>query len=165
MRFPFWEALAIRSGEHSPAVPAPDDVVVEPVAEVVRIRHGQRSLADTQAALRVTGAGPAPFYFLPAQHVDMNRLHPSDRSGISDWGGRITYFHLIGPDGLIPNAVWFLPEPAPGLDALRLHLAFFPQAVDEAWVGATRVRPFSDAPQGAWRLCEDVFPAPRTLAG
>jgi uncharacterized protein (DUF427 family) len=147
-----------------PAVPAPDDIRVEPVADQVRIGLDGRTLVDTQAAFRVVGAGPAPFFFVPAQHVDMNRLHISERSDVSDWGGRIAYFHLIGPAGLIPNAVWFFPDPAPGLEAIRLHLAFYPQAVDEVWVGRTRVSPYSDAPPGAWDLPEAEEPARRVLA-
>lgn len=148
-----------------PAIPAPHDVAVEPVLDPVRIAQGGRSVVDTTAALRVVGAGQLPVYFVPARDVDMNRLHISERTGQSDWGGRIACFHLIGPDGLIPDAVWFLPEPAPGLEALHLHLAFCPQSMDEIRVGDARVDRCAAGRAGGWSLPEAVGVARLAMAG
>ncbi|SMY06530.1 DUF427 domain-containing protein [Flavimaricola marinus] len=134
--------------------------ILEAAPGGVRIELAGQVIAQSQAAVRVVGATEAPLYYVPAHHVDMDRLHPSDRQGKSDWGGRIAYFHLIGPEGLIPEAVWFFPEPPPEYRALRSHLAFFPQAVDEAWVGQARVQPYAGAQDGGWVTTDEAMPEP-----
>lgn len=112
---------------------------IDPVSDPVRVVLGGQEIAKSDTALRVRLPDAGPMFYMPAQHIDMNALHPSERQSTCDWGGRISYFHVIGPNGLIPNAVLFHPEPPAGVAALRGHLAFFEHLVDELWVGDARL--------------------------
>jgi hypothetical protein len=48
-------------------------------------------------------------------------------------------------DGLIGDrryqaVAWMYPQPSPGYDALKDHLAFYPGRIDAAWLNDERVR-------------------------
>ena len=61
-----------------------------------------------------------------------------------------TYHSIVLPNDVIPNAAWSYPQPLPGYEAIRDHLAFYVWRVDEAEGGAILrggLRPSSEAPE------------------
>jgi hypothetical protein len=61
---------------------------------------------------------------------------------------------------------WTYPEPTPGYEALRDHVAFYPGRVDAAWLGDERVHAQEGDFYGGWITADLVGPfkgAPGTL--
>lgn len=123
---------------------------LEKTEQTLRVVLAGEEIAWTDGGIKVSVASDAPRYFFPAKHVRMDKLHPSSRQSHCTWFGRVAFFHLIGPRGLIRNAVWFYPEPNPGFEPIRNLLAFYSQAVDEAWIDNALVSPRFDQDTGGW---------------
>jgi uncharacterized protein (DUF427 family) len=131
---------------------------VEPVAERIRVVVGGRTLADTTRALRVLETAGAPVYYLPPEDVDLARLRPGGRSTVCEWKGDATYLDLADGDRRIPSIAWAYPDPKPGFEAIRDHLAFYASRVDEAWVGDERATPQPGGFYGGWVTSAIVGP-------
>ena len=64
------------------------------------------------------------------------------------------------------SVAWTFRDPAPGYEALRDHVAFYPGRVDEAWLGDERVAAQAGDFYGGWISVDLVGPfesAPGTL--
>ncbi|MEZ5142439.1 MAG: DUF427 domain-containing protein [Acidimicrobiales bacterium] len=56
------------------------------------------------------------------------------------------------------DAAWSYPDPTPRFEAIRDHLAFYPQRVDGAWVGSERVSANDGDFYGGWITSRIVGP-------
>ena len=61
-------------------------------------------------------------------------------------------------DRTIENVAWSYPDPKPGFEAIRDHLAFYGGRVDEAWVGDERATPQPGRFYGGWVTSRIVGP-------
>lgn len=132
--------------------PRPPAVV--PFAGRVRVVHAGRLVADTVAAVRVLETSQPPAFYLPAADVDLGRLHPSAATTWCEWKGAATYWRLDD----VADAAWSYPDPSPAFAAIRGHLAFYAQKVDECWVGDERVQPNLGNFYGGWITSTVVGP-------
>lgn len=117
--------------------PTPEHpITVEPEPRRVRVTAFGEALADTGSALRVQEASYPVVHYLPRADVDMSRLEPSDHASWCPFKGEASYFDLIGTDGArAENAVWTYEAPADGVAAIKDHLAFYPDKIDDLSVG------------------------------
>lgn len=129
----------------------PRPPVARPVGERVRVVVGGLTLADTMRAVRVLETSHPPTYYLPPDDVRMDLLVPSASTSVCEWKGRAGYWSLAAA-GLpaIAELAWSYPDPEPGFEAIRGHLAFYASKVDEAWVGDERAVPQPGAFYGGW---------------
>ena len=81
----------------------------------VRVRAGDRTVADTRRALTLTEAGYRPVHYIPRADVDMTLLAASAHASYCPYKGDAGYFHLplLGDNG--PNAVWTYEAPYPSV--------------------------------------------------
>ncbi|WP_431682472.1 DUF427 domain-containing protein [Kitasatospora sp. KL5] len=107
-------------------------------------------LADTKEALRVLETSHPPVYYLPSSAVAAGVLVPSWHRTWCEWKGTAVHFDLVVGDVRSENAVWSYPEPAPGYEALRDHLAFYPSRVDRCTVDGEVVVPQEGDFYGGW---------------
>ena len=69
------------------------------------------------------------------QALRTDLLITTDHHSYCEWKGDAAYHSIHLPGRVIPNAAWSYPQPSPGYEAIRDHLAFYAWLVDEAWVG------------------------------
>jgi uncharacterized protein (DUF427 family) len=97
---------------------------VERLSLPVRVELGGEVVADSARALRVLETSHPPVIYVPPADVA-----PGLRTAVPAGGTRTE-----------PAAAWAYPEPVPGFEALRDHLAFYPSRMDACWIGEARSR-------------------------
>ena len=107
----------------------------------IRIVVDGRVLADTVAALRVLETAGPPVYYLPPGDVAMDLLRPNSARTYCEWKGYAGYFDFDDGERRIDRIAWAYPDPKPGFEAIRDHLAFYAGKVDQAWVGDEQATP------------------------
>jgi uncharacterized protein (DUF427 family) len=131
---------------------------VEAVPERLRVVIDGVTVADTTHGFRVLETAGAPVYYIPRDDVRMDLLEPSDRTTICEWKGDAVYHHSAGDGRPRANVAWSYPDPKPGYEAIRDHLAFYASRVDEAWVGNERATPQPGGFYGGWVTSRIVGP-------
>lgn len=131
---------------------------VEPVADRIRVVVDGIVLADTTRALRVLETAGAPVYYVPPSDVRTDLLEVSGHHSVCEFKGLATYHSIVLPNRTIENAGWSYPNPSPGYEAIRDHVAFYAWRVDEAWVGEERAAPQPGRFYGGWITSRIVGP-------
>jgi uncharacterized protein (DUF427 family) len=141
--------------------PRPPAVV--PTDEHIRVVHAGTVLADTKRAIRVLETSQPPAYYLPPDDVAAHLLTRTPTSSFCEWKGSATYWNLTLGDLVVPDVAWSYEQPTPPFAAIAGHLAFYPQRVDECWVGTAdgepeRVQPNPGSFYGGWITSQVVGP-------
>lgn len=131
---------------------------VEPFAQRIRVAVDGLTIADSSSALRVLETASPPAYYLPRADVRSDLLRSSPHETVCEWKGRAVYHSLELPGRTIRNIAWSYPEPLPGYEAIRGHLAFYARLVDEAWVGDELAAPQPGRFYGGWITSNIVGP-------
>jgi uncharacterized protein (DUF427 family) len=131
---------------------------VEGVPERLRVVVDGLTIADTMRGLRVLETAGAPVYYLPPVDVRMDFLWPKSGTTSCEWKGAAHYHTLVMPGRTVPYVAWSYPDPNPGYEAIRDHLAFYASRVDEAWVGDERATPQPGDFYGGWVTSRIVGP-------
>ncbi len=131
---------------------------IEPVSERIRVVADGLTVADSTRALRVLETAGAPVYYLPPADVRIDLLRRTNHQSVCEWKGPASYHSLVLPGRTIANAAWSYPEPSPGFEPIRDHLAFYAWAVDEAWVGDELATPQPGRFYGGWVTSRVVGP-------
>jgi uncharacterized protein (DUF427 family) len=133
---------------------------VERSGKRVRVVLGGTVVADTTRAHRVLETSHPPVYYVPLANVAPSSLEPS-RGGTTfcEWKGIASYFNVTGGDGRrIERAAWTYPDPAPGFDAIRDAVAFYPGLMDECTLDGEHVEAQQGSFYGGWITSEIVGP-------
>jgi len=107
-------------------------VATRPAGRRVQVRIGNEVIADSTdaVALEETHVGKvlAPVvYYLPRKDVKMDRLKRTAHSTHCPFKGDASYYSLEGgPE----NAAWSYEQPFDEMEAIRGHLAFYPDKVE-----------------------------------
>ena len=139
---------------------------IEPVAQRIRVVVDGLTIAETTRALRVLETSHPPSYYVPREDVRGDLLSANPRTSFCEFKGRASYVDLHLPGGLlasgrqrtIASVAWTYENPAPGYEAIRGHLAFYPSRVDEAWVGDERATAQEGDFYGGWITSRVVGP-------
>ena len=86
-------------------------------------------VADSRRALRVLETSHPPVIYIPAGDV-VPLAESRVRSTWCEFKGRAVYLDAPGREAV----AWTYPDPSPGYEALRDHIAFYPGRVDGAWL-------------------------------
>ena len=127
---------------------------VEPSTKHVQVVLGGRLLAHTTAALRVLETSHPPVYYVPVADIDMACLRQTRKTSWCEFKGTAVYWDA----DTAPTVGWSYPEPSPGFEDLRGHVAFYPGRVDEATVDSERVEPQEGGFYGGWITSTIVGP-------
>ena len=119
---------------------------VEPSNEHVVVRHAGRVLADTLRSLRVLETSHPPGYYIPCADIDMSRLRRGEGRSWCEFKGDAAYWDCEGVEAV----GWSYPDPSPGFQSLREHIAFYPSRVEEATVDGERVVSQEGGFYGGW---------------
>jgi uncharacterized protein (DUF427 family) len=100
---------------------------IKPEQKRVRVTFHGQVIADTGDALALKEGSYPVVYYVPRKDVKMDRLVRTTHSTHCPHKGDASYFSLKdGPE----NAVWSYEQPKAGVEAIKGHLAFYPNKVD-----------------------------------
>ncbi|HIH2751495.1 DUF427 domain-containing protein [Burkholderia aenigmatica] len=111
--------------------PGPDHpITVEPHPQRVVVKVAGQVVADTRRALALREASYPAVLYIPREDADMTRLQRTDRATYCPYKGDAAYYSIPAGGERAINAVWTYEAPYPAVDAIRGHLAFYPDRVD-----------------------------------
>ena len=114
----------------------PRPPAVTACTRLVRVELAGTVLAESDLALRVIETSHPPTIYLPPHGVRSELLHPSRvRATVCEFKGVARYLDAVVGERVVEAVAWTYPDPAPGYEALRDHVAFFPGRVDVARIG------------------------------
>jgi uncharacterized protein (DUF427 family) len=64
-------------------------------------------------------------HYFPPSAVDFGLLEMSPHTSVCPIKGAARYFHVRVGDALNVNAAWTYPDPTPGAEGIRDHIAFW----------------------------------------
>ena len=110
-----------RSGRAITIAPNLNRVVVTIVGKVV---------ADTTRALTMNEASHPPVLYIPRRDIDMALLVRSAHATHCPYKGNATHFSIPVGGARALNAAWSYEAPCAAVNAIKDHLAFYPDRVD-----------------------------------
>jgi uncharacterized protein (DUF427 family) len=132
---------------------------VAPCARRVRVELRDEVLAESTSALRVLETSHPPVVYVPAADVRVDLLTTSQvRPTWCEFKGVARYLDAVIAGEVFAAVGWTYPEPAPGYEALRDHIAFYPGRVDAAWMGDQLVTAQASDFYGGWITADLVGP-------
>ena len=112
-------------------VPGPDHpITIERHTGRVVVKVAGRIVADTRDALTLREASYPPVQYIPRRDVDMSLLVRTARATHCPYKGDCAYYTIPAGGERSVNAAWSYEAPYAAVEAIREHLAFYPDRVD-----------------------------------
>ena len=106
----------------------PIDITPNPNRVVVTVAG--RIVADTREALTLREASYPPMQYIPRKDVDMALLTSTEQATYCPYKGDCSYLSIpLGGERSV-NAVWSYKDPYEAVEAIKDHVAFYPDRVD-----------------------------------
>jgi uncharacterized protein (DUF427 family) len=131
---------------------------VEPTSKRIQVVLNGVTIADTTRALRVLETSHPPVYYIPSADIKVEYLAATARHTFCEFKGEASYWTIRLNDKVAENAAWSYQAPAPGYEAIKNHLAFYPGRVDACFVDGERVTPQEGDFYGGWITSDIVGP-------
>ena len=116
------------------------------------------TIADTRRAKRILETSHPPVYYIPFEDVKMEHVAPSQYRTYCEFKGAASYYTITVGGVTVPDGAWTYEHPAPGYEALRGHLAVYPQKMDACLLDGERVRAQEGDFYGGWITANVVGP-------
>jgi uncharacterized protein (DUF427 family) len=111
-------------------VPGPEHpITIERNPKRVVVSVVGRVISDTQDALTLREANYPPAQYIPRKDVDMTLLERTDHTTYCPYKGDCAYFSIPAGGDRSVNAVWTYEAPYEAVEAIKDHLAFYPDRV------------------------------------
>jgi uncharacterized protein (DUF427 family) len=104
-------------------------IMIRPAGVRVRVTFNSEVVADSRDAMRLDEGDYPPVYYVPRKDVKMERLIRTSHITHCPHKGDATYYSLSN-GRTARNAVWSYEQPLPQAQAIKEHLAFYPDKVD-----------------------------------
>ena len=113
-------------------IPGPDHpITIEESRARVVVSVAGRVIADTRHALTLREASYPPVQYIPRGDVDMSLLERTDHATYCPYKGDAAYYSIpLGAERGV-NAVWTYEAPHAAVAAIKDHLAFYSDRVDQ----------------------------------
>lgn len=115
----------------------------------VRVSLGGTVFAETTAAIRILETSHPPTWYIPAIDVSLELLRKESKSSFCEWKGQASYWSVLLDGQVVEGAAWGYEKPQPKFDAIRDHLAFYPDRL-ECFVDGERVQAQKGGFYGGW---------------
>jgi uncharacterized protein (DUF427 family) len=104
-------------------------IEIRPAGKRVRVTFNNEVIAESREALVMQEGTYAPVYYLPRKDVKMERLIRTSHTSHCPHKGDATYYS-VSNGRTARNAVWSYERPFEQVQAIKEHLAFYPDKVD-----------------------------------
>lgn len=131
---------------------------IEECSRHIEVVFNGMMIADTRRAKRVVETSHPPVYYIPLEDVQAEFFVPSSHHTWCEWKGEACYYVLRVNDRESQNAAWYYPDPKPGYEALRGHVAFYGSRVDACYLDGEHVQPQDSQLYGGWITHDVVGP-------
>ena len=112
-------------------IPGPaHPITIERNLKRVVVSIGGTVLADSRDALILREADYPAVQYIPRKDADMTLLERSAHATYCPYKGDCAYFSIPSGGKRAINAVWTYEAPYDAVEAIRNHLAFYPDRVD-----------------------------------
>jgi uncharacterized protein (DUF427 family) len=115
-------------------------------------------IADSTDTVRVLETSSPPVYYIPREDIEMKYLIPSSKMTVCEWKGTAYYYTISVHDKRAENAAWHYPDPVPGYEAIKDHIAFYPQLMDACYLDGELVKAQPGRFYGGWITADIVGP-------
>ena len=113
-------------------IPGPDHpIAITPHQGRVIVRSGGQVIVDSKKALTLKEASYPAVLYIPREDANMALLSPTAHATYCPYKGDCSYFSIPAGGARSANAVWSYEEPYPAVAAIKDHLAFYPDRVDQ----------------------------------
>jgi uncharacterized protein (DUF427 family) len=106
-------------------------ITIEPNPVRVTVSVAGHIIADTSAALTLREASYPPVQYIPRKDVDMSLLQRTGHATYCPYKGDCAYYSIPAGGERSTNAAWTYEAPYPTVAAIKDHLAFYPNRVDQ----------------------------------
>jgi uncharacterized protein (DUF427 family) len=103
---------------------------IEPNSNRIRVRLGDKVLADTVKARTLFEASYPGVHYVPREDVEMSLLTRTAHKTHCPYKGDASYYTITADGRTADNAVWTYEQPFPGVAEIAGYLAFYPNRVD-----------------------------------
>ncbi len=118
------------STQRTVKIPGPDHPITIEVAQGrVKVIAAGQIIAESRNALSLQEAAYPPVLYIPRTDVNMALLERSDHTTYCPYKGECNYYSISSSGS--DKAVWTYEEPFAAVAAIRDHLAFYPDRVDQ----------------------------------
>jgi uncharacterized protein (DUF427 family) len=131
---------------------------VEDSGKHIQVMFNGEVIADTHRAKRVLETSHPPVYYIPPEDIQMDYLTATGRATWCEWKGQAGYYSLTVGGRQARNAAWFYPDPRPGYEAIKDHVAFYPHMMEACTVDGEQVEAQAGDFYGGWITSEIVGP-------
>lgn len=131
---------------------------VEDTNKHIRVIYNGEVVAETRRAKRVLETSHPPVYYIPPEDIKMEYLSQASRASYCEWKGQAAYYTLSVGNKQIEDAAWSYPDPTPGFEAIKGHLAFYPHLMDACYVDGEQVQAQAGGFYGGWITSDIVGP-------
>jgi uncharacterized protein (DUF427 family) len=112
-------------------VPGPDHpITIAAHPKRMQVVYNGHTIADSEKALILKEAAYKPAIYFPREDVDMAYFSRTDRVTYCPYKGEANYYTILMDGRFADNAVWTYEAPYPAMEAIRGHLAFYPDRVE-----------------------------------
>src|SRR2546423_1581672 len=101
---------------------------VEPSPRRVRVWFNGVAVADSRSVLLAFEPKRLPVYWFPQADVSAEHVRPGGQAGSGP--SRAARFDVVVGERRAEKAAWTYPDPEPGLEALKDHIAFYWKEMD-----------------------------------
>ena len=115
-------------------------------------------IADSSDTLRVLETSSPPVYYIPRSDIEMKYLIPTPKMTVCEWKGAASYYTVSVYGKNAENAAWRYPDPAPGYEAIKDYIAFYPQLMDACYLEGELVKAQPGRFYGGWITADIVGP-------
>ncbi len=105
-------------------------IYIEPNPRRVRVRLGDKTVAETARALTLFEASYAGVHYVPREDADMSLLTRTARKTHCPYKGDAAYYSITADGRTAENAVWTYEQPLPEVAQIAGYLAFYPTKVE-----------------------------------
>jgi uncharacterized protein (DUF427 family) len=108
------------------------DIRLEPSPRRVRVRFGDKWIADSTEMMLMYESGHLPVYYFPVKDVRLDLLHPTEHSSYCQYKGDASYWTIEAGGRKSENAIWAYQTPYDEMVAIGLedYCAFYWDRVD-----------------------------------
>lgn len=105
-------------------------ITITPTEGRVVVTLGERTVADTTAALTLREASYPPVQYVPLADVDPAVLERTEHATYCPYKGDASYYSVVADGETHANAVWCYEAPYDAVAEIAGRVAFYPNVVD-----------------------------------